>query len=208
MLILLVVGGRLAAAPLGIDLRFERLNGVYEDLEADVEPIQSGPVTIRLSSPEHRLELKSHEVRISPDSGDRHKLWATVRFSGTGSLIADLDFGGIPAAFEDQVEFPDQQVQIEAKVRIEVVESGFEVTAEELPRFVNIEMKSRLGGELVEWCKRLALFVAGDAGCSELDERLSRPRLPLPAPGASHLVSFEELTAEERARIELYLVDL
>lgn len=198
------VGPVLASSP-GLDLRFERLNGVYEDLEAVVEPIRSGPLAIYLTSPSHRLEMKDHGISLSPLGNGRHRLRGSVRFLGEGILNARLDFGGIPASLEDEVEFPEQSRQIEAKVFIEVVDEGYRVTAEELPAFVDVEARSRLGSELVAWCGRLALFIGGDAGCSTLDRQLTRPRLPLPAPGASYTVRAEDLTSEERDRIGLYL---
>jgi hypothetical protein len=195
-------------AQLGLELRFERLNGPYDDLVAQVEPIESGPVTIRLSSPEHHLELKENQLDLSPLGGGLHAVRGLVRFSGTGKLIADLDFGGVPASLQDEVVFPEQETIVEGKIRIEVVDDGYRLTVEDLPRFIDLEIHSKLGSELVVWCSRLALFVAGDAGCGDLDRELSHPRLPLPAPGASHLVRRDELTAAEQAQLDLYLAEL
>jgi hypothetical protein len=195
----------LFAGPLGIELRFDRLNGSYEDLVAEVEPIRSGPLTVRLTSPQHRLELKSNRLNLSPLDGESHAVSGRVRFSGSGSLFAELDFGGLPASLEDEVVFPDQETVVEGKIRIDIVDEGYLVTVETLPKFVEIEMQSKLGSGLVAWCSRLALLVAGDAGCDELEQELSHPRLPLPAQGVTHLVRAEELTSEERAEIDLYL---
>ncbi len=198
-------GLALMASPIGIELRFDRLNGLYENVVAEVEPIRSGPVTIRLASPEHRLELESNQIALSPSGDASHVIKAQVRFSGSGLLNAELDFGGIPASLKDMVVFPDQEAVLEGKVRVEDVDAGYLVTVEELPDFVTIEIHSELGSELVAWCARLALFVAGDAGCEDLESALSHPRLPLPAPGTTHLIRSDELTADERSQIDVYL---
>ena len=198
-------GFALVANPLGIELRFDRLNGLYENVVAEVEPIRSGPVTVRLVSPEHRLELKSNQIALSPFGDDSHVIKTQIRFSGSGLLNAELDFGGIPASLRDRVVFPEQEALVEGKVRIERVDEGYLVTVEELPGSVAIEIRSELGSELVAWCSRLALFVAGDAGCDDLESALSPPRLPLPARGTTHLIRADELTPEERSRIDVYL---
>ena len=197
----------LGAEPVGIDLRFDRLNGSYENLVAEVEPIVSGPLTVHLSSPEHQLELTSNRLELERLEDGRHTARVSVRFTGSGSLNTELDFGGIPASLEDRVVFPEQEVTVDGKVSIERSADGYLVTVEELPGFVTVEMHSRLGAELVAWCSRLALFVAGDAGCADLERQLTHPRLPLPAPGFRQLVRSEELTAEERDQIDLYLFE-
>ena len=200
------VGVAAGSSP-GLELRFERLNGVYEDLEAFVEPIQSGPLTIQLASPSHRLEMRAHEILLSPLGDGRHRFRGSVRFLGEGTLHAEMDFGGIPATFGDRVVFPDQTREIDATVFIEPVEEGYLVTADELPPFVEVEVESQLASQLVAWCGRIALFVAGDAGCATLDRQLRYPRLPLPAPGTTYLVRADDLTPDERSLINLYLLE-
>jgi hypothetical protein len=194
-----------AASTDGLSLRFDRLNGVYENLESEVAPIRASGATIRLASPAHRLQLESNELRLTRMPDGRHRARGIVRFSGEGTVRAELDFGGLPAMLEDRVEFPVQEVAIEGTLRVERSETAYRVTAEELPPFTAIEMRSRLASELVSLCEGLAIFIAGDAGCGDLRELLERPRLPLPEPGKTFQVSFEDLTAAERARIDDYL---
>lgn len=194
-----------AANPDGLELPFDRLHGVYEDLPADVAPIESGPVSIRLSSPSHRLELLASKLELGRLGGDRHRVRGMARFSGTGTLVTELDFGGVPASFRDNVVLPEQDVFVEGTISVEVVDEGYLVTVEELPGFLALQMDSALGSQLVAWCNRLALFVAGDAGCRELDRELSHPKLPLPAAGSEHLIRWTDLTEAERAQIDVYL---
>jgi hypothetical protein len=186
-------------------MRFDRLNGAYENLDSEVAPVRASGVTIRLASPSHRLQLESNELQLTRIPNGGHRARGTLRFSGEGTVRAELDFNGLPAMLEDQVEFPEQEVVIDARLRLERQETGYRVTAEQLPRFVEIEMRSRLASELVSVCEGLSLFVAGDAGCGHLRIMLERPRLPLPEPGESVLISFADLTVEERARIDDYL---
>jgi hypothetical protein len=200
-----LLAGLAAASADDLSLRVDRLNGVYENLENEVAPIRASGATIRLASPTHRLQLESNELRLTRMPDGRHRIRGIVRFSGEGTVRAELDFGGLPAMLEDRVEFPAQEVAIEGTFRVERTEAGYRVTVEELPPFTAIEMRSRLASELVSLCKGLAIFVAGDAGCGDLRELLERPRLPLPEAGESVHVPFEDLTAEERARIDDYL---
>jgi hypothetical protein len=194
-----------AAGPPAISFRFDRLNHDYQNLVAEVDPIESGPLTLRLSSPEHVLALKSNHVEIEPAGPESHRVRLSARFEGQGVLVAEADFAGIPATLEDRVVFPDQETEIEAQVRFDREESGYRITTERLPPHVEVTIESPLGKQLVAWCGRLAVFVAGDGGCGELDRRLSNPQLPLPPPGSEFFLPGDRLTDEERFRLDRYL---
>ena len=186
-------------------MRFDRLHGIYENLAAVVEPVRSGPVTLRMSSPQHRLELLSSQLELTPREDGIHDAKISLRFRGQGDLHTELDFGGLPASFEDKVVFPEQDVEIEGLVRLIAEEEGYRVVVERTEGFTQIEARSVLSSEIVSWCNRLARFLRGDAGCDALDEALSHPKLPLPGPGEEFVVLREQLTDDERAQIDVYL---
>jgi hypothetical protein len=195
----------LAAASRELVLEFERFNQTHVNLVGDAAPIHSGPLTVRLSSPQNELTLEHNGLRLEGLADGRHGTLATVRFSGGGRVRAEIDFGGIPASFESDVEFPSQEVLVGGEVRISRQAEHYELTVIDLPRFVEIELRSTLVDQLVSWCARLSLLVAGDAGCDDLGRLLSRPRLPLPGPGESFLVAASELEPAERERLDAYL---
>jgi len=46
--------------------QFNRLNQSYENIALKIKEVQSGPLIIRISSPEHRLTLHDHGLEIEP----------------------------------------------------------------------------------------------------------------------------------------------
>src|SRR5690349_12850633 len=88
-----------AAAP--GQLQFARLNRTYSDIVTEIEPIQQGPVTVRLSSPRHQLTVRNHLLRLEPGPGGSHSAELRVDFSGKGWLVADVDVAGMGGRLED-----------------------------------------------------------------------------------------------------------
>lgn len=183
----------------------ERYNDTYTGLETVVAPIVRGPLTIRLRSPRYDLTVMANRLDLEPADECRHRSTLWGRFSGDGELVADVELGAFPARFEDRVRIPEQEKEVEALVTVETVASGYRVTLEELPRSVTVRIESDLAQSLVSFCRRLSLFVAGDAGCGVLDRVLSNPAMALPEPGTDFIVRRDELTPGERGRLESYL---
>lgn len=200
----LAASALLAAGP-GVDFPFDRLYGTYEDLEIETAPANDGALDVRLSSPENSLTLERGSLRLDPAADGLHKAALDVTFSGEGLLVTELKIGSIPSRFEDQVRFPRQTHRLTAWVTIEPVEDGYEVVAEELPETVTVEVESSRAQGLVDLCRKMSLFLPGDAGCENLESLLSSPRVPLPRPGSAFLVRRESLTEAERERLDLYL---
>lgn len=199
--------GLVAAPAAGATLVFEleRYNRAYPGLSAEPEPIERGPLSVRLSAPRFDLEVLANRLELRPAGGCRHRGVLRGRFTGDGELLAEVELGNIPARFEDRVRVPEQERQIEARINVEPAAGGWTVTLEELPETVTVEVESELAGSLVAFCRRLSMFVAGDAGCGLLERSLSEPRLRLPEPGTRFLVRRDELVEEERRRLEAYL---
>lgn len=192
-----------ASAPLVYE--FERHNGTYTGLETVLPPIVRGPLTVRLSSPRYDLEVLANRLELAPgeDCRQRATLWG--RFLGEGELVADVELGAFPAGFEDRVRIPEQEKEVEAVVTVEPVETGYRVTLEELPAAVTVRIESDLVGGLVSFCRRVSVFVIGDAGCSALDRALSNPSLSLPEPGTDFVLRRDQLEPDERERLDAHL---
>ncbi len=200
-------GGGLSAkkARAGTTLVFERLNGTYEDLGANLRPVVSGPVTVRISSPSHRLTLIAHRLELAPLGGGEHSGRLTARFRGQAHLTVGVELGGLPSELEDDVLVPEQERTVDGRFRVDRRPDGYALTMIELPPDVPVEVESGLGKDLVAWCGRLTFFLPGDSGCDGLDRALSNPRVPLPKPGSKVFLEAADLTPEERAALDAYL---
>ena len=44
----------------------DRVNGEHENLASEIAPVEFGPLLVYLSSPEHRLQVLEHELRLGP----------------------------------------------------------------------------------------------------------------------------------------------
>lgn len=185
---------------------FPRLNRTYEDVVREISPVEAGPMTVRTSSPSQTLILSSHRLELTPLGAGEHAARVSFRFSGSGSVVAELDVAGVPGGrLEDEVTIPDQTRRLEGRLRLARAEDGFTVTALELPPYLEVEIESRLAGRLVKLCRNLTLFLAGRSSCDELDASLSRPRFRLPPPGDESFLPDSELTEEERRLLMAYL---
>lgn len=187
------------------DFSFDRFLGTYEDLDIEAMPMQSGPLDLRLSSPSNTVTLEAGGLRMTPAEDGLHKVTIEATFFGEGELVTEVKLGTLPARFEDRVRFPRQERVLAAWLTVEAVEDGYRVVVEEVPESVTIRLESGLAARLVGFCRSASLFFAGDAACGNLETMLSNPRLPLPKPGSEYLVSYTQLTDQERERLDVYL---
>jgi len=200
-----LLAGTLLAQGAAVDFSLARAYGHYENIGGAAMPINSGVLTLNISSPENTIELKTGSLRLEPSPEGLHRAKLAVTFEGQGSLITEVKLGSFPARFEDEVRVPSQAREVTAWLTIEAAEEGYRVVAEDLPESVEIELESALAGDLVSFCQKMSIFMAGDAGCDGLAHLLEHPRLPLPAPGSEFLVRYSDLTEEERERLDFYL---
>ncbi len=187
-------------------LQSDRVDGVHRDLATEIAPIEQGAIVIQLYSENPVLEVVSHELLLWPLEGNSHGARLTALFQGEADVQADLEVAGLPAQMADFVELPEQETSIEGRFEIAQEESGYRVVAEELPRFIEIRVKSRLAGRLVTLCRGLALFAPGSgAECEGLNRLLSVVRLPMPEAGETYFIEQSRLTDFEREQLDSYL---
>lgn len=194
------------APPGAVALESDRVDGVHRDLAADIAPIEQGLVTVQLRPSNPVLEVANHELLLWPVEGGLHGARLTARFRGEAELQADIEIAGLSAQMTDLVELPDQETRLEGKFRITREQEGYRVVAEELPRFVELSVKSRLAGQMVTLCRSVALLApGGGTECEGLDRLLSAIRLPMPEPGETYFIAAGQLTRHERAQVDSYL---
>ena len=90
-------------------------------------------------------------------------------------------------------------------MRLERGPSDYLVTPLEMSRQIQLQIKSRLAGDLANWCASIPLISLTGADCSGLRNALSQVSVPLPAPGETYLLPYTELTPEERRALDGYL---
>ncbi len=186
----------------GIEVGF--VNGDYENLDSDLQPIRRGSLTIRVSSPEHRLTVHGNRLSLVRDAGGT--VWAgmEVDFEGAGDLIADVDGIG---RFTDVVKVPRQTVRAEGTVRIASTEGGYLVTIVSADRFVRMDIESGIAREMVDTCRALAMLPFISLPCGSLETALATVTVPMPGPGEQFPVRATDLTEAERAFFDRFLTD-
>jgi len=186
-------------------LTSDRVNGVHEDLDVDISPIELGPVVIRLSTPSYRLEVLEHELQLGAvgDGVDAGRVRA--RFSGEAQLVAELGMGDVTSEIDDNIELPLQEIDLRGRVELVRVGDGYQVTTLETPSHVEIQMESDLAGHLELLCRGFAVMAMGNIDCDSLDQLLSRIKVPLPETGRQFFIASSDLTPHEQRQIEEYL---
>jgi hypothetical protein len=185
--------------------QFGRLNRGYSEVAPEIQPIEEGPVTIRLSSPRNNLIVRSHLLRLEPGIGNSHSAELRVEFMGKGWLVADVEVGGASTRFQDEVQVPPQALEMQGRVRLRRVRGGYEVTPEQLPQNVRVRIQSGIGRQIVNLCDGVSVLPFTEVDCPALERELTRAVVPLPAPGESFLLEDAELTAQERQQLDGYL---
>ena len=185
-------------------LTSDRVNGVHEDLDIDISPIEFGPVIIRLSTPSYRLEVLEHELQLGAVGNGVEAGRVKARFSGKAHLVAELGVGDVTSEIEDDIELPLQEIDLAGRVELVREGDGYRVTTLETPSHVEVEVESDLAERLELLCRGFAVMAMGSIDCESLDQSLTRINLPLPEPGRQFFVSASDLTPHERQQIEDY----
>lgn len=188
-----------------LDLELSRLNRTYVDAVEELPPAGVGGLVVRLESPESTVTLLSHRVELRPAEDGLHRFRLEVEVEGRGRVEVHVETAGAGVRLEDEVVVPRQRRQIEGRCRIERDEAGYLLTPTELPRVVRVELESRLAGRLVAWCGQMSVFLPLGVECVLFERLFRQAPVPLPAPGETLLLPYEELTPEERAALDAYL---
>ncbi len=199
---LLAVAARLFAdgTPPAV-LELDYVNGVYEDLDSNLEPIRQGSLTILFSSPEHRLTVHGHQLRLTARGEGRVDAVLEVDFEGRGRLIADVSGIG---RFTDRVEAPRQTASARGTVRIARVEAGYLFTVVSADPVVRLEVKSGVADQILSACRAASMIPFLSLPCGGLESALALVSIPMPGPGEQFLLPAANLKADEAALLDRF----
>jgi hypothetical protein len=189
-------------------LRFEKLNRSYSDFVGELAPIGEESLSVRLQSPKQAIVLRDHRVRLTPIDGGAGGRFAgelELDVQGKGDLIADVTIGPMVRKLTDVVVVPPQTLKLAATVRLRRVADGYEVTPEKLPERIEVAVQSQSINQILELCDQAATLSLGAIDCSGLDRSLSRPSVPIPGGGGAFHLGDENLTDDDRARLDAIL---
>ncbi len=186
----------------GIEIDF--VNGVYEDLDSNLQPIRQGSITINVSSPEHRLTVHGNRLSLEPNGDGTLAAVIEVEFEGRGHLIADVEGIG---RFEDNVEAPRQTARAAGTVGLTRAAGGYLFTVEAADPSVRLEIVSGVASQVVGACRTLALLPFVRLPCGGLEKSLQAVDVPMPGPGEQIQVRADLLTDEERAFLDRHVAD-
>ncbi len=183
----------------------ERLNGTYTDLGGDVSEVQSGPITVRPKSSSNSFELFGNRLELTPLPEGEHDAVFWVHFEGEAEVEAEILMAGFSAGLlTDEVTVLNQEKTIRLRLKIARQNEDYLLTVVEAPKDLTIQVRSRLGAQIVSMCESLTRFVFG-ARCDGLDTAMSNPKLPLAEPGDEFVLESGQLTPKEKAQLETYL---
>ncbi len=185
--------------------RAARANRTYRDVAPELAAFEQGDLSLRFSSPRNTLTLRDHLLRLEPGAGGSHAAELTLEIEGQGWLVADVTMGAVARRLEDEVQVPRQSKTLEGRVRLARVEGGYEITPEQLPRRVEVTMRSGVGDRVAGLCGSMARLPGLALDCSGLERAVSTLVVELPEAGESYLLPAETLTREERRVFDDYL---
>jgi len=188
----------------GADFEFQKLNRTYSEFVEDLAPVVLGPVEVRLRSPRHVLDLAGHHASLEPAGDGTHRIRVAIELSGHGTIDAVLRAAGLEGKLEDELVLPLQTLRMEGRIRLLRGPGGYTITLVEGPEQVEVRIESQLAGRLVPLCRQMALVLVR-FDCLALEDALSRVQVPIPPPGTEFLLPIEEITEDERRRLDAYL---
>ncbi len=190
------------------DLRFEKLNRAYSDFVDELAPIGEEGMSVHLVSPQQTLILRDHRIRLTPLSEAKDGSFmgeVELDVQGKGALVADVTMGPIVRQLSDEIVVPPQTIRLAGKVVIRRVADGYEITPEKLPERIAVAVQSKTINQILALCDQAAILSLGAVDCAGLDLALTRPAVPVPGGGQAFLLGDDNLTAADRARLDVLL---
>lgn len=204
----LTLPGGLAAAGAPSELRFEKLNRAYSDFVEELAPIGEQGMSIHLTSPSQTMILRDHRIRLTPLTPAESGAFAgevELDIQGKGALIADVVMGPIVRQLTDEIVVPPQTLRLASKIRVRRVADGYEITPETMPSRIEVAVQSRTINQILALCDQAATLSLGAIDCAGLDRALTRPAVPIPGGGGSFFLGDENLTDDDRSRLDAVL---
>ncbi len=184
------------------ELEIGFVNGVYEDLDADLEPIRQGSLVIHVSSPRHRLTVHGNRLILAPRGDGTLDAAMEVDFEGDGHLIADIERIG---RFEDRVEARRQSARAAGVVRLARTAGAYVFTVVSADPSARLTIESGIARQVVGACRAFSVFLR--LPCNGLEQALAVVDVPLPGPGEQLAVRADLLSDGERAFLDRFATD-
>ena len=192
-----------SSAVLAEDFSFGALNRNYTNLVSVLDPIEVGPATVVVRSPEHVLHLVSHSAQLAPAAAGGIDALLTVEIQGSGQIDADISMTGLNTTVHDALVVPRQTIEVRGRLSVATDEQAYVIRALELQPTIQIRIQSELATRLFKICRPMGLVLVA-LDCRELERSLTDLEVPLPTDRAFYL-EFAELSADERARLDRFL---
>ena len=178
------------------------MNRVYENLDSNLQPIEQGKVTIRVSSPEHRLTVHGNRLTLTPMADGTLDAMMEVDFEGHGHLIADVDSFG---RFEDRVQAKRQTPRVAGTVRLTRADGNYLFTVVRSDPSVRLNIESGVARQVVGACRVFAMLM--NLPCGGIEKSLTAVNIPMPEPGEQFQVPADLLNADEKAFFDRFVSD-
>jgi hypothetical protein len=187
------------------EFSFPRLNGQHTFSEVVTAPSEWGPLHVQIRVRNALLRILSHRLYLSPLEDGTHRARIIARVEGSGAVSAETTVLGFSTQQADEVLLPAQDQRLSGRVRLDRDATVYRVTAVDLPRYATVQIQSRLGERLGQWCDGIPLLETLGGDCAEVRRALTWVRVSLPKPGETYEIRREELTQQERETLDRYL---
>ena len=184
----------------GVEIAY--LNRTWTHLEGELNPVQEGPLSVRLRSPQQRVSVHRNRLVLAVVRPGESDAQIEARFEGEGQLVADIEGGPFATTLTDRVSAPLQSVRVQGRVRITRDADAYHVRFVDAPASAPVKIQSRLVGEVVGLCEQLGGLAVVD--CDRLRESLSTVQVPLGGGDRALRLPREQLGAEERAYLDRF----
>ena len=198
----------LAGAGAPEKFRFEKLNRSYSDFVEELAPIGEEGMSIHLTSPSQTMILRDHRIRLTPLGPAKDGAFSgevELDIQGKGALIADVVMGPIVRQLTDEIVVPPQTLRLAGTVRIRRVADGYEITPDQLPSRIEVAVQSQTINQILALCDQAATLSLGAVDCSGLGRALTKPAVPIPGGSAAIFLGDENLSGDDRARLDALL---
>lgn len=199
----LVLIASMQAQALAEEFSFAELNRNYSNLVTQLDPIEVGPASVLVRSPEHVLRLVTHSARLGAASEGGIDAVLTVEIQGSGLIEADISMTGLNTTVYDALVVPRQTIEVRGRLSIASDESSYVIRALELQPSIKVRIQSELATRLFKICRPMGLVLVA-LDCRTLEQSLTDLEVPLPRDQAFYL-EHSELSSAERAELDRFL---
>jgi hypothetical protein len=185
----------------GIEIAY--LNRTWTDLGAEGIPVDEGPLSVRLRSPENRVTVHRNRLALAARETGDPDARIEVELEGEGRLVADVGGGRFATTFTDRVAAPRQSVRVAGRARVTRDAEVYHLTLVDGPASAPLRIRSGAIDEVLRFCRDVGWLAKLD--CERLRGSLSTVHVPLGDRERTLDLPQERLSAEERAYLDRFV---